>query len=342
MTSGSWGSRDRRVDWPRTDSPTLASILSSEGFHTTLLSANGYFSSANSSGYGFEREVVRSGQPADVMTDIAIRESQDLGADGEPWYFHVHFIDPHSTYRAPRAYWTDPRLDCPWTVGNVIVQNRLEGGGLWWRLDEAEQDIARACLLNIYEGEYRFWDEHFAELWADFDARGLLDDTLVVFWTDHGESFGEHDDQFLHGVTLYDTENRSTAAFWTKDIEPLRWTGPTTHQDIAPTILHALHVPLGEHSGTVVGHARHDRLRVAFNYFRYNSPQISAIRGDKKLMYWWNGTKRFYDLSADPDEVDDIYDASDPDVIALWEDLQPIVEHTEEVWPGLNPMEVGP
>ena len=59
-------------------------------------------------------------------------------------------------------------------------------------------------------------------------------------------------------------------------------------------------------------------------------------------MYWWDGTKRFYDLAADPDEENDIYDASDADVIDLWEELQPVIEHTQEVWPGLRPRDVGP
>ena len=62
-------------------------------------------------------------------------------------------------------------------------------------------------------------------VWADFEDRVLLDDTLVAFWTDHGESFGEHDDQFYHGVSLYDSENRSTAAFWAQDIARI---GPRT------------------------------------------------------------------------------------------------------------------
>ncbi len=344
LTSGSSGARDRLVPWPPTDAPTLASILSDAGFDTTLVTTNSYFSSIyNGNAYGFEHEVRRFWQGADVVVPVAIRESQTLGDDGTPWYFHVHFIDPHESYVAPLAYRTDPRLDCPWSVQGETVQYQLEGGGLWTPLDEAEREQARACLFNIYEAELRYWDEHLAEMWSDFEARGLLDDTLVVFWTDHGQSFGEHDDKFNHGVTLYDTENRSTAAFWAKDIEPLRWTGPTTHQDIAPTILRALDVPLGDHSGRVLGHARYDRVRVGFNYLQgYSIPLISAIQGDKKLMYWWDGTRRFYDLAADPDEQFDLYDPTDPAVVALWDELQPIVEHTDEVWPGLNPRRVGP
>jgi arylsulfatase A-like enzyme len=344
LTSGGWGSRDRRVDWPPTDMPTLASILSDAGFHTTLVTTNSHFSSAyNGNGYGFEREIHRYWQRSDVAVAAAIDESEDLGADGAPWYFHVHFFDPHSPYVAPRGYWTDPRMDCPWSLGSQSVQYRLLGGGTWWRLDGEEQELARACLLNMYDGGLRYWDEHFGEMWTSFEERGLLDDTLVVFWTDHGESFGEHDDLFFHGVSLHETENRATAAFWAQDIEPLRWTGPTTHQDIAPTILRALDVPLGDHTGTVLGHARHDRVRIGFNYLRgYVNPTISAVQGDRKLMYWWDGRKRFYDLATDPDEENDLYDASDPAVIALWEELQPIVEHTDEVWPRLNPTAIGP
>ena len=344
LTSFDEGSSDRHVDWPASDLPTLASILSDAGFDTTLVTTNAYFANAhNGNAYGFDRLVPRFWQGADDALDAVEHASADLGADGNPWYFHVHFFDPHESYEAPRAYWTDPRMECPWGVGSLDVQSRLEAGPTWFRLDEADQELARECLLNIYEGDLRYWDEKFGEMWADFQDRGLLDDTLVVFWTDHGQSFGEHDDKFNHGVTLYDTENRSTAAFWAHDIEPLRWTGPTTHQDLVPTILHALKVPPGDHSGTVVGHARYDRVRIAFNYLEgYSVPIISAVKVDKKLMYWWDGTKRFYDLATDPDEQDDIYDASDPDVIALWEELQPVIEHTQEVWPGLRPRDVGP
>jgi arylsulfatase A-like enzyme len=345
LTSGIETWRDRRVDWPADDAPTLASILSSAGFDTTLVTANDNFSSQwNGTAYGFDHEIKKFWRDADVVVETAIAESQKLGADGERWYFHVHFVDPHESYTAPRAYDTDPHLECPWTVAGVNVQNQIEGGELWGRLDEKEREEARACLFNLYEGELRYWDEHFGEMWTDFEARGLLDDTLVVFWTDHGQSFGEHDDKFDHGATLYDTENRSTAAFWANDIEPLRWTGPTTHEDLAPTILDALGVPLGDHTGRILGHARYDRVRIAFNYLEGYTPTpiISAIRGDDKLMYWWDGTRRFYDLASDPDETDDVYDPDDPAVIALWDELEPVIAHTQEVWPGLRPHSVGP
>ena len=336
--------RDIRVAYPPAVAPTLASILTAAGFETTLVTTNTHFSTLrNGAGYGFQTEVRVLGGSGGVATDAALKESAHLGTSGKPWYLHVHFLDPHESYDAPSSYWSDPDLDCPWDVSNVHVQAQLSGGALWTGLDETERAQAQACLYNVYEGELRYWDEEFDRLWGELDRDGLLDDTLVVFWTDHGQSFGEHDEKFNHGVTLYDAENRSTAAFWAKDIARRRWTGPTTHEDLAPTILKALDVPLGDHTGIVVGHAPEDRVRVSFNYLvGYSIPLISAVQEDRKLMYAWDGTKRFYDLGRDSDEQVDLYDPSDPDVVRLWETLQPIVEHTDEVWPGLKPMEVGP
>ena len=337
-------SRDTRVGWPPPSAPTLASILTAAGFETTLVTTNSMFSTyMNGAGYGFQTEVVVWQGTGDATTDTALKQSKLLGTSSERWYLHVHFLDPHESYEAPPSYWPDPDLDCPWDVANLHVQGQLAGGALWAEFDEAERELAQECLFNVYEGDIRYWDEQFGRLWVELDRDGLLDDTLVVFWTDHGQSFGEHDDQFHHGKTLYDTENRATAAFWAKDIAERRWTGPTTHEDLAPTILKALDVSLGRHTGIVVGHAPEDRVRVSFDYLvGYSIPLISAVQEDRKLMYAWDGTKHFYDLRGDLDEEVDLYDPSDPDVVRLWETLQPIVEHTDKVWPGLKPADVGP
>jgi len=218
---------------------------------------------------------------------------------------------------------------------SVLAQ--LSGGSIWDGLDDKDKELARACLLNVYGGELRYWDQELARFWSYFDKAGLLDDTLVVFWTDHGQSFGEHGDKFNHGVTLHDEENAAIAAFWARDIEPSRWTGPTVHQDLAPTILTALDVPLGTHTGTVVGRAAEDRPLVSFDYLvGYSIPMISVVQEHMKLMYDWDGTMRFYDLAVDPVEQVDQFDAADPDVKRLWGVLEPIVERTDKVWPGLS------
>ena len=336
-TSLSEAWRDPLVTWPPEKNETLATILGSAGFATTLVTSNSMFSiDMNGGAYGFDREVRWIWATAPNVTDMAISNAKDLGKDGKRWYYHVHYIDPHQPYTASQAYWPDPDMKCPWDMTSSSVLAQLSGGTIWNGLDDKDKELARACLLNVYGGELRYWDQELARFWSYFDDAGLLDDTLVVFWTDHGQSFGEHRDKFFHGVTLHDEENAATAAFWARDIEPLRWTGPTVHQDLAPTILTALDVPLGTHTGAVVGHAPDDRALVSFDYLvGYSIPLISVVQENLKLMYDWDGTMRFYDLSVDPVEQMDQFDAADPDVKRLWGVLEPYVEQTDESWPGL-------
>ena len=45
------------------------------------------------------------------------------------------------------------------------------------------------------------------ELFGELERRGVLDHTLVIVTSDHGEGLGEHD-LFFHGESLYRTEIR--------------------------------------------------------------------------------------------------------------------------------------
>ena len=55
-----------------------------------------------------------------------------------------------------------------------------------------------AYLEGLYDAGLDSLDAQLAALFESLDARGLLDDTLIVITSDHGEDFGEHG-IFLHG-----------------------------------------------------------------------------------------------------------------------------------------------
>ncbi len=46
--------------------------------------------------------------------------------------------------------------------------------------------------LNAYEGSIAYLDHQLGMLFRELGARGILDSTLVVVSSDHGEQFGEH------------------------------------------------------------------------------------------------------------------------------------------------------
>lgn len=66
-------------------------------------------------------------------------------------------------------------------------------------LNDAELDVLR----KWYGACVRYLDHWVGRFLNFLDARGLMDDTLLVLTADHGEFFGEHD-VLYHGNFLYD------------------------------------------------------------------------------------------------------------------------------------------
>ena len=337
------GGPDPAMAWIPDDLATLATALDGQGYVTLLLTANGVISADNSDGIvnGFQEVRRPLWLPAPEVASRSTTAAQDVLDDGRPFYLHLHFIDPHAPYKAPVAYTTDELGTFPWALDDENVPYTLEAQ--WSTMTTAERDEARRYMLTLYRAEYRYWDEAFGQLWQDLDALGALEDTLVVFLSDHGEQFGEHG-AFHHGVSLFEGENRGVAFFWAKNLAPAVWSGPTDHRDLAPTVLDVLGFPADPlATGIVLGQAANPRDSFLFNYiYGWGPARVAVVTGTKKLVYYWNGEKYYYDLARDPDEVTNLYAPSEPGVVAAWALLQPELDRLTTLWPHLDAVNPGP
>ena len=232
-------------------------------------------------------------------------------ATGKPWLQHVHFVDPHTPYNASESY-VEAELGAlestlPWDFSNPTSIDAALAA--YDGATEETQAAIRDHLLAAYRAQITYFDDVLADFWSDLDSMGMLDDTLVVFWTDHGEQHGEHG-EFHHGKSLHSQENRAMASFWARNLEPVEWTERTYHQDIASTLYDIMALTPGyTPTGHVVGTAPADRLGVTYNFVDNVLPEFSLIRGDSQLYYHHSGEKYFYDLAEDPDELHNLYDA---------------------------------
>lgn len=334
---------DPDMAWIPEDLPTLATTLDDAGYVTLLLSANGVFASDNGEGIvnGFQEVRRPLWLAAPEVASRAVTAAEDVLDDGRPFYLHVHFIDPHAPYKAPVDYATDELGTFPWSLDDENMPYTLEAQ--WAGMTPEEQDEARRYMLTLYRAEYRFWDEAFGELWQALDALGALDDTLVVFLSDHGEQFGEHG-AFHHGVSLFEGENRGVAFFWAKNLTPGAWSGPTDHRDLAPTILDLFGLPADPlATGIPLGFAPEPRTSLFFNYiYGWGPARVGVVSGTHKLVYYWNGEKYWYDLARDPDEVTNLYAPGEPAVQDSWTLLQPELDRLIAQWPHLDAVNPGP
>jgi arylsulfatase A-like enzyme len=114
-----------------------------------------------------------------------------------PYFAFVNFYDAHDPYVAPDEYYA--RIDAAPQQKAAPVKVIEDG-----RLVDAEAGHRRQRLaaLRDYEAGIAYLDDQVGALLADLEARGLLENTLVVITSDHGEEFGEHGRSW-HGRTLY-------------------------------------------------------------------------------------------------------------------------------------------
>jgi arylsulfatase A-like enzyme len=92
--------------------------------------------------------------------------------DGRPFFAMLNYFDAHDPYEPPEPY-----------------HSQFDSAGVSRPVDR-------------YEGAIRFLDENVTALAESLRTRGLLDNTILVVMSDHGEQFGEHD-LYFHGNSLY-------------------------------------------------------------------------------------------------------------------------------------------
>jgi arylsulfatase A-like enzyme len=326
--------------------PTFSSTFRDLGYRTILVTSNSWLTRFNIQ-YGYDVVLHESEHAVDVWeyarNTLMDLQLSDPDTGDKPWFVHIHVKEPHVAYNPPQRYLQDledlPPID--YDLG-LSEEHYDVTNDFWVGLSEDEKQLVTEHMLVRYRGEVQYLDDQLEEILRDADDKGLLDDTLVVFWTDHGEQFWEHGDQ-SHAYSLYREENDSIFLVWAKNIVPGTWAGKTTHIDIVPTVLHALGYTVPKSfTGMPAGSAPADRPIFAETIAR-NGTLLSVIQGDDELIYGFNGKKELYDLAADPTETKNIYDAKSPTVIALWKLLQPKVDAMYKIVPELGaPVSPGP
>ena len=126
-----------------------------------------------------------------------------------PWFLWLHYMDPHGPYEPPAAF-RHPADEPP----ELIPPPPAPGVDAFHRQWVAEYNVPEAArtplgvdarlVRELYDDEVRYVDDELGRLFAALRRAGELDNTLVVFVADHGESLGEHDYWFEHGRYAYE------------------------------------------------------------------------------------------------------------------------------------------
>ena len=135
----------------------------------------------------------------DEVAFLAVRKIYDYArfAPGEPFCLMASFTHPHDPYAARAKYWNlyrDEDIDLP-RVG-AISHNELDPHSrrLYDVCAMQEYTVTEADIRAARHGHYAnisFVDELIGKLFDALEATGQLDNTVIVFTSDHGDFLGE-------------------------------------------------------------------------------------------------------------------------------------------------------
>jgi len=278
------GPDDRLPDHLR----TIPEYLQDEGYQTGAVVANAYVGEPFGFGRGFDsfEFIEHTRGRSDVIHSRLERWFEARGDASSPFFLYVHTIDPHAPYAPPKPFLETfaPTVADP-SVGQVETVRGLVLGTV-----EPTEELGDDLRL-LYDAEIAANDASFGKLLDLLNENGELDDTLVIFTSDHGEAFGEHG-HWTHGLDLYNEVLAIPLVMRLPGgVRPgTRVTAAVQHIDLLPTILDSCGIHPEEAlpgASLLAGDAAaaFDRDRPVFSYLDYwGRSGASVIRGGWKLI----------------------------------------------------------
>lgn len=260
----------------------------------------------------FLTEFARATIPADVPAlDLAVERMRAHRRAGRRFFVFLNLYDVHAPYPpSPASIFWPARSAAGW-LDRLVMPFVLPslGGHAYLREGFRLSETSRRLLLARYLRAIELMDLKLAAFWSALGAEGLLDDTLCVLTSDHGEAFGDHA-LYLHDASVYQTHLH--VPLWVH--HPAL--APAVVDDVVATRdLFALMRQAGLGHGvddTLLDAEARGRRPVAlaehFHYphvpnarARYRHDLAAAITAEHKVIVRPDGVEH-YDLRADPDE----------------------------------------
>ncbi|MGH9028619.1 MAG: sulfatase family protein [Acidimicrobiales bacterium] len=184
----------------------------------------------------------RSRSPAEEINSLAFPWIEEHRHD--EFFLFLHYWDAHIPYVPPAPYrdrfartsaaWRDPMIEHKIRARPTYP---LFKRNLYDFLDKVPN---LSYIADLYDAEIAYLDAQIGRLRAKLEELGIIDDTMVVLFGDHGENMTEHDAWFDH-AGLYDSVTRVPVIIWYPGkVGPARVDAMVQLVDVFPTLCELL------------------------------------------------------------------------------------------------------
>lgn len=202
---------------------TLAEYFKSIGIRTGAFTGGGFVSGRHGLIQGFDHFTTRGPRFEENLNDVWRWLNR---RPGQPFFLFLHGYNVHHPYAPPppynRRYVGD--YDGCYDVDDFRPHNPMPG------------PVDLAYMISQYDGEITLVDDLLSNFLERLRISGLLDGTVVVITSDHGEEFAEHG-RCDHGHSLYDELVRVPLIIFGPSIRPRVVEHHVGLIDLLPTLL---------------------------------------------------------------------------------------------------------
>jgi len=219
----------------------------------------------------------------------------------DPFLLWLHFMDPHGPYDPPVDYLSKTE-EIDSNILKIIKNADTQTSQLRWQAKEKE------ILTDLYRGEVLYCDQQIKRLVDFIERENLLEKTIIVFASDHGEEFFDHCNNVGHGHSLYNELIKTPLFIVLQTKEQKTVKKPVSTIDIGPTLLTLLQLEDNQ-SRNWLSNDYHQQLLIEANN---KGPELkSLIKGDWKIIWdSFNDSLELYYLKTDQEESNNLIDSN--------------------------------
>lgn len=256
-------------------------------------------------------------------------------AGDQPWIAHVSYIKPHWPYIVPEPYASmygpEHILPVKRHQDEKVDAHPVYGAMQDHRVSKSfARDEVRERVIPAYMGLIKQIDDQMGRLFAHLEERGIADETMIVFTSDHGDYLGDHwmgDKDLFHEqairvpLIIHDPDTRADATRGSVNTDLVEMI------DLAPTFLDVYggapvpHIFDGQSlRSTLFGDASAPKREHVICEYDYSFQDARVTLGTKARDAWLrmihDGRWKYviaegfrpmlFDLENDPDEYHDL------------------------------------
>ncbi len=265
--------------------------------------------------------------------------------DSKPFLLKVSFARPHSPYDPPKRFmdmYNEDEMPDPY-IGNwadMYAEHKDPPKPSLWHGDLGISQARKS--RQGYYGSITFIDEQIGRILDALKKRDIYDNTLIIFFGDHGDMLGDH--HLWRKTYAYEGSAKIPMLLrWPESMGMNHQRGkklnqPVELRDVLPTFLDAAGAAIPDHLDgksmleLVRGNTKNWHKFIDLEHSMcYNKDHWNALTDGrfKYIYYAYDGREQLFDLRNDPGELHDLAEKSSHQyTLRKWR--QSMVEHLSE------------